>query len=96
MGLVDLDHGELGVVGAVEALVAEVAGDFVDAGHAADEEALEVELGGDAQEEIDVQRVHVGGEGTGRGAAGELLEDRRLDFGVVALVEEAAHAGDDA
>jgi hypothetical protein len=47
----------------VEALVAEVAVDLVDAGHAAHEQALEVELGGDAHEEVDVERVHVGDEG---------------------------------
>ena len=68
VGLVQLQHCELGVVLLVEAFVAEVAVDLVDAGHAADHEALEVELGGDAHVEVDGEGVHAGDEGAGRGA----------------------------
>ena len=41
-----------------DAFVAEVAVEFVDALEAADEEALEVEFGRDAQIQINVERVH--------------------------------------
>ncbi len=39
--LVDLDHGELGIVPAAEPFVAEIAVDLEDPFHAADEKALE-------------------------------------------------------
>ena len=55
---------------------------------------LEVELGGDAQVEVAVERVVVGHERPGRGAAVDRLERRRLDLDEAALVEEAAHRGD--
>ena len=57
VGLVPLEHRELGVVRGVDALVAEVLADLVDALQAADDQALEVELGGDPQVEVAVQRV---------------------------------------
>ncbi len=63
VGLVELEHGELGVVLGGDAFVAEVAVDLVDAVEAADDEALEEELGGDAEGERDVERVVVGLEG---------------------------------
>jgi hypothetical protein len=47
--LVELDDGELGVVLLVEPLVAEVAVDLVDPGHAAHQQPLEIELGRDPQ-----------------------------------------------
>ena len=52
VGLVELEHGELGIVLGADAFVAEVAIDLVDAVHAADHQALEVELGRDAEEEV--------------------------------------------
>ena len=96
VGLVGLQHGELRVVLGGDALVAEDAADLVDALEAADDEALEVELGGHAQEEGAVQGVVVGDEGLGGGPAGRWLEHRRLDLQEAALVQEAADGGDDA
>ena len=55
---------------------------------------LEVELGRDPQVEVAVERVVVGGEGPGQGAAVERLQDRRLDLDEAALVEPAAHLAD--
>ena len=46
---VELEHRELGVVRRVDAFVAEDAPDLVDALEAADDQALEVQLGRDAQ-----------------------------------------------
>ena len=58
----------------------------------ADQQALQVELGRDAQVEVDVERVVVGDEGPGRGAAGDRLHHRRLDLEEAARVEERADA----
>ena len=96
VGLVELEHGELGVVLARQALVAEVAVDLVDPLHAANEEPLEVELRRDAHEELHVERVVVGRKGTGRRAARRGMHHGRLDLEVVAAVEEAADGTDDA
>ena len=59
VGLVELEHRELGVVLARQPLVAEDAADLVDALEAADDQPLEVQLGGDAHEEVEVERVVV-------------------------------------
>ena len=75
-GPVGLEGGELRAVPGVDALVAEVAGDLEDPLVAPHHQALEVELGGDAQAEVDVEGVGVGHERPGQGAAGLGLEDR--------------------
>ena len=95
VGLVELEHGELGVVAGADAFVAEVAVDLVDAVEASDDEALEVELGGDAEEEVDVELVVVGGEGAGGGSSGDLLHHGGFDFEVAAAVEEGADGAED-
>ena len=69
VGLVGLEHRELGVVVAIDALVAEVAPQLVHALHAPDEHPLEVQLERDAQLHRDVERM-VRGERTGVRAAG--------------------------
>ena len=85
VGLVELEHGELGVVPGADAFVAEVAVDLVDAVEAADDQALEVELGRDAQEEVEVERVVVRGEGLRGCASGDLVHHRGFDFEVAAM-----------
>ena len=95
VGLVELEHGELGVVAGADAFVAEVAVDLEDAVEAADDEALEVELGGDAEEEVDVERVVVGDEGPGGGSAGDGLHHGGFDFDVAAVVEEGSDGAED-
>ena len=79
VGLVPLEHRELGVVLVGDPLVAEVLAELVDPVDAADDQALEVELGRDPQEEVAVKRVVMGGERARKGAAVERLEHRRLD-----------------
>ena len=98
VGLVELDAGELGVVAPVDPLVAPDPADLVDPLQAAHHQPLEVELGGDAQLEVEPERVVVGLEGAGRGAAGllRLVQRRGLHLQVAALVEEAPDGGDDA
>ena len=79
----------------VHALVAELAADLEDAVHAAHDAALEVELRGDAQVALLVERVEVRGEGARVGAAERLLQDGRLDLEVALVLHEAPDAGDD-
>ena len=66
-GLIQLDAGEFGVVLGVHALVAEDAANLIHAVHAAHDQALEVQLGLDAQHHVHVQAVVMGVEGTGGG-----------------------------
>src|SRR5215218_6594010 len=94
VGLVPLQHRELGVVLVGDALVTEVLAELVDAVDAADDEALEVELGGDPQVEVAIEGVVVGREWPRQGAAVERLQDRRLDLDEAVLVEPAADLGD--
>src|SRR5690606_40413165 len=81
-------NGEFGVVARGHTLVAEVAVDLEDLLEAADDQALEVQLRGDAQVHGQVQRVVVGLERLGRRAARDHLQHRGLDFQEVALGKE--------
>ncbi len=90
VGLVELEHGELGVVAGGDALVAEVAVDLVDAIEAADDEALEIKLRGDAQEKIDIERVVMRDEGPCGRASGDGLHHRSFDLDEAAGIEKAA------
>ena len=93
--LVGLHHRELGVVPGGQALVAEHPPDLEDPVHAADDQPLEVQLEGDAQEQLHVERVVVGRERAGVGTAGLDVQDRCLDLDEAALVERPPEAGDD-
>src|SRR5690606_12007219 len=55
VGCVELHHGEFGVVPGADAFVAEVAVDLEHALEAAHDQALQVELGRDAQEHFHVE-----------------------------------------
>ena len=89
VGLVQLQHREFGVVPRADALVAEDPADLVDLLDAADQQPLQVQLQGDAQEQVDVERVVVRDERPGRGPAGDGVQRRRLDLAVALLVEVA-------
>jgi hypothetical protein len=90
-----LEHRELGVVLGRHPLVAEEPAQLVDVLEAADDHALQVQLGRDPQEEVAVERVVMGLEGARRGAAGEPLQDRRLQLDVAAFVHVLADRGED-
>src|SRR3954452_8504014 len=94
VGLVPLDHRELGVVLERHALVAEVLAELVDALEAADDEPLEVQLGRDAQVERAVELVVMRRERAGERAAVDRLQHRRLDLDEAVVVEVAAGGGD--
>ncbi len=94
VGLIRLDHGEFGRVRAVDAFVAEVTVDFEHAVDAAHEAALEEELRCDAQVEVQVEGVHVRGEGACGRTAVHGLQHRRLHLEEVVVVERAAQRRD--
>ena len=94
VGLVQLEHRELGIVGPVDALVPEVVADLVHPLEPADEQPLEVQLVGDPQVERHVERVVVRDERPRRRAAVERLEDRGLHLEEVPLVQEPADPAD--
>ena len=78
-----------------DALVAEDPADLVDLFDAADQQPLQVQLQGDAQEQVDVEGVVVRDERPGRGAAGDGVQRRRLHLEEAAVVEVAADGADD-
>ena len=90
VGLVELEHRELGVVLGRNPLVPEVAVDLVDALEAADGQPLEIQLRRDAQEQLHVERVVMRHERPRQRAAGDRLHHRRLDLEIAAGVQERA------
>ena len=96
IGLVQLEHRELGVVPGRQSLVAEHPGQLEHPLEPADDEALEVQLGGDAQVEVEVEGVVVGGERPGQRPTGDGVEHRRLDLDEATVLEEAAGQRHDA
>ena len=93
VGLIELHEGELGVMTGVKAFVAEDTTDLIDALEAADDQALEVELQGNAELEVLVQGVEMGLEGARCSAAGVGDQHGCLDLHEVTLCKEAADAG---
>ena len=88
--LIQLDRRELGVMLRVHALVAEDAAHLVDAVHAADDQALQIELSLDAQHHIHVERVVVREERTRRRADLKRRQNRCIDLEEALAVEVAA------
>ena len=78
--LIQLEHGELGVVPGRHAFVAEIPVDLVDALETADDQALEIQLGGNAQVELQIERVVMGHERSRRRPSRNHVHHRRLDF----------------
>ena len=95
IGLIKLDGGELGVVLRVHALITEDTADLIHAVHAADNEALEVQLRLDAEDHIHIQRVVVGIERARRRADLKRRQDRGIDLEIAAPIEEAAQLAQD-
>jgi ribosomal protein L7/L12 len=91
---VELHHRELGVVAHADAFVAKAAVDLEHALEAADDQALQVQLGRDAQEHLLVQRVVVRHEGLGVGAAGDGVEHGRFHLHEAVFAHEAWRIAD--
>ena len=96
VGLVQLEHRELGVVAGRQALVAEHPSELEHALEPADHQPLQVQLGGDAQVEVEVEGVVVGGERPGQRPAGDGMQQRGLDLDEAAVLEEPAGLRHDA
>ena len=79
----------------VHALVAELAADLEHLLEAAHDEALQVQLGGDAQVEVLVERVVVRDEGPRVRAAEDGMQDGRLHLVVAVILHVAADGGHD-
>ena len=77
-----------------DAFVAEVAVDLEHPVKAADDQALQIQLGRDAQEHLLVQRVVVGGKWFGVGAAWNGVQHGRLHFQKAVVHHEFADATD--
>ena len=90
VGAIGLHGGELGVVREVHAFVAEDAADFEHALEAADQQALEVQLGSDAQVVFLVERVEVRDERLRGGTALDGLQDGGFDLHVAVGFHVAA------
>src|SRR6266699_199219 len=78
--LVHLNAGELRVMPRRESLVAELLTDLEDTLHAADDQALEHELGRDAHEQVPIERMATCGEWPCLGTTVDVVEDRCLDL----------------
>ena len=96
VGLVEFHHREFRVVARREAFVAEIAVDLEDLLEPADNQAFQIQLGGDAQELLHVERIVVRDERLGRSAAGDRVHHRRFDFEEAVPVHVIADRGDDA
>ena len=90
VSLVNLANRELGVVGAVDALVAEILAELENLVHAADEEPLKIKLRRDAHYAILVERVEVRNERLSRGAACLILKNGGFDLHEAAVPEVLA------
>jgi len=95
IALIEFDHGELRVVAGGEPLVAEVAVDLKHPLEAPHHQPLEVELRGDAQVHLQVQRVMMGDERARRGATGDRVQHRRFHFDEAPLDQVVADTRDD-
>ncbi len=80
IGLVELDHGEFGIVPRRQPLVAEIAVDLEHLLETAHHQPLQIELGRDPQIQRHIQGVVMGDEWPRGGAARDHLHHRRLDL----------------
>src|SRR5690625_5173155 len=87
VGLVRLEHHELGVVRGVDTLVAESLADLVDALDSTGDRAFEVEFQRDAQQYILVEGIQMRTKRPRRGTAIGVLQDRCFDLDEVLFVK---------
>src|SRR5437868_5171872 len=75
-----------------DALIAKITIDLIDAVEASDQQALQIQLRGDPQVEVEIESVVVGDERACRGSTGDGLHHRCFHFDVTARVEEGAQS----
>ena len=91
---VGFEHGELGIVTTGDAFVAEVAVEFENFRKTTNKQALEEELGRNAQGEWHGERIVIGLKRASGSATGDVLEHRCLDFEEATILEKAANFRD--
>ena len=91
VGPIAFEHGELRIVPARDAFVAEVAVHLENLVETADEQSLQIKLRRDPQKEIDPERLVMGAERLRRRAACDRLQHRRFHFLKPARLHEAPH-----
>ena len=96
VGLVQLQHRELGIVPCGYAFVAEITVDFVYAFKATDNESLEIQLRCNPQVQIKIECVVVGCKRLRSRAAGDVMHHRRFDFEKASRIQPAANCANDA
>ncbi len=82
-------------MGLVHALIAEVLAHLVHSLEATHDEALQVELCGNAHIHVLIERIEMGDERTGRGTTGNVLQYRGVYLGISGIVEDTANGADD-
>src|SRR3989338_4060252 len=95
VGHIELAGGELRVVGQIDTLVSEVATDFVNTLETTDHKHLEVELGSDAHEQVELEIVVMGHERLGGGTTSDHAHHRGFDLQESTGIEEIADVLDD-
>ena len=95
VGLVELQHGEFGIVLDGEPFVPEIPVDLEDPVEAADHQAFQIEFRGDPQVQGHVQGLVVGDEGPGRGAPGNGLHHGGLHLQEAPGLKKLPHQTDD-
>ncbi len=93
--LIELHHGEFGVMLNRDPFVSEVTVDLENSLKAANDQAFKVEFWSDAQEKIHLQGIVMGGKRLGCCPAGDRLHHRRFNFKIIARHHVVTDQGDD-
>ena len=94
IGLIELNGGELGVVGGVHAFVTEQTTNLVHPIKAADDAALQIQLGGNTQVQIHIQRIVMGDKGTGGSTTLNDIQNGGIHFQIAQLIKITTDSGD--
>lgn len=93
-GPIDLQKSELRIVCPIDPLVAETGGELMHERNARDDHPLEVQLRGDAKEQVLVQGVVMGHERIGGGSPVLRLQHRGVHLDASLSTQDVAHAID--
>ena len=95
ISLVEFQHRKFGIVPGGQSLVAKITVNLEHFLHTADDEPLQIQLRGNAQVQLHVERIVMRNEWPCGCAARDCLHHRCLDFEKPALVQKLANARDD-
>ena len=94
IGLIKLDHGELGIMSRRQPFVAEIAIDLEDTFKATNHQPLQIQLWGNPQIHLLIQRIVVSDERFCGSTTGYHVHHRCFDFHEVMPFKEMPHAAD--